>query len=175
MNIIQTLTNGLFSFSHGKEAFVYIDENISGVDDMLREFGMENVFRFRDGTSDDVINKEIVKRHKDYHYTNKNKKPVIFITKNTRDFTRFKNRNYIIIDVLGGDTQRNENIANFISNVIYSENIYDIIDKSGILTMQNHSKYRYTKSNKIWNNNIFNLPKIQITRFLSRELKKKNK
>lgn len=172
MNIIQTLTNRLFSFSQGKEAFVYIDENISGVDDMLREFGMENVFRFSDGTPDEVINKEIIKRHKDYHYTNKNKKPVIFVTKNTAHFKNISGRNYILVNITSGE-RRNESIANFISQIIYNKNIYDLIDKDGVVTFDIDNPMRLVKSNKIWNNAMHDFNKVWVKRLMSRKSKNK--
>lgn len=127
MKIIGLLEH-LINFSRGKEAYIYIDENIEGIENMLLSMGLENVYKFPDGTNDMFIHQSINKKHRDYNPSNKTQKPVLFITKNIRDFTmdigkhRRKplQRNYTAIYMDG--RFKLEDIAKAIYRIVYFDN-----------------------------------------------------
>lgn len=126
MKIIRLLEH-LTNFSRGKECFIYIDENIEGIEKILLSMGLENVYKFPDGTNDMFIHQSINKMHRDYNSLNENQKPVLFTTKNIRDFKmdmgkdRRKplKRNYTAIYM---DARfKLEDIAKAIYRIVYSD------------------------------------------------------
>lgn len=164
------------NFSKGKESFIYIDENISGVDKMLLEAGVENVYMFPDGTKDLSIHQSICQKHKRYNPQRKEQKPVLFVSKDYDDFLNFPNRKYTIIGFK--PDIRNESIFNVIMKLIYNDIDYlRNIMKNDESYQKIPEKYILSSNPpfRFWNSRLRDEIKRYVQRFLRREEKKSKK